>query len=547
MNKTWYIVTNTENFAHFINYGLIVDKQGFPSNSYITDAMQDIPLGYIPCFTTDSIAPAIDMAKKEDSNLQVCLLELDFNRISQMTIFGGTVEAKYSDNDVGNSAIDRFQVTDLKKLAVREINKETSNCLLLAAPLPFNVIKNVVFQDNQTQEELQKLYEQKFSNFKSKSKFFLTKANLFKKQSVPNKDSNLQPSIEQLDIAVRELSYRPAFLYGGVLGLLYYQTKNGELTAKLFQKFSQLSFENADSELSYASQEPSAEGQSELDGLKSVYRYLFGKATSNIEVVYRNIFSGLQLNDSHGEVCAQILSSLQSPYLPEFYQTKCANLAKSLGTIVDRTNANSPKAILSKIINELYLDDKEFKYFALVVTMFFLRDHVETALKYYHEDFVELHYALLATFYGMVFGVANIPDPIRQSHELSTWLSFKMAEYMHKSNASSAEFKVPIRPPLLYGDFIKPKPTKEYKSQKFYEWLNKSYLKNSDSGEFLTWSVVLPKSYRVEGSNLVSNSKPQVQAILDTFVLRAQIQEQINSDKLFDFNEIIEAYKNETK
>ena len=48
MSKKWYIVTSNENLIHFIDYGLIIDEQGFAGTSDDVDTMRNVPKGYIP-------------------------------------------------------------------------------------------------------------------------------------------------------------------------------------------------------------------------------------------------------------------------------------------------------------------------------------------------------------------------------------------------------------------------------------------------------------------------------------------------------------------
>ncbi len=136
MSKKWYIATNTENLTHFIDYGLIIDEQGFTGKSYMADAMQDVPMGYIPCFAEGSLFPALEKAKQDDKNLSCCLLELDIKQIAETISCGGLVQADKSIGCQQNNSID--------KLA----NSEDINCILLPAPLPSSFIKKVILQGN---------------------------------------------------------------------------------------------------------------------------------------------------------------------------------------------------------------------------------------------------------------------------------------------------------------------------------------------------------------------------------------------------------------
>lgn len=527
MSKKWYIATNTENLTHFIDYGLIIDEQGFTGKSYMADAMQDVPMGYIPCFAEGSLFPALEKAKQDDKNLSCCLLELDIKQIAETISCGGLVQADKSIGCQQNNSID--------KLA----NSEDINCILLPAPLPSSFIKKVILQDIETEIKLRNSYEKKFN---VRDGFFKEQQSLFKEPKNP-KDNNQQPldKLESWDLPSRKINYNQVFSYGGALGLLYYQTKNGRESTEIFEEFTRLILDNCNT--------TSANGTLKI--IKPFKDYLLNSQIvgSDIDSLYKLIIDKLVTISNIGEARHFLLSTLNNIDMPEKYSSKCNSLAKRLEGIVEGTIELDAKTIFESIVNKAYADDIEFKIITLLITMFFLRDNVETMLKYYHSEFTETHYSLLAIFFGMSYGVVNIPDKIRQIDGFSNWLSYKMAEYAHGiEEGNTVKFKEPAKPGLIYQDFIKTKITRSYKLQNFYHWLSMDFYKREDGKKqnLVKWGVPLEGNIE-KGGSLTSYSRPQIAATIEVEILEKYIQQKIEEDTLFDSNEITLAYKKYTK
>ena len=541
MSNHWYIVTNTENLIHFINYGLIIDRQGFTSSNYSTDAMQDAPLGYIPCFTAECIFSALIKAKIDDPNLKGCLLEIDPKQINTMQAWGGFIRAE-------NSTIDNQASVNVDTL----MDADHINCVLLPAPLPFSLLNNIIFQDKETCEQIEDIYYQKFHSGSAKKSFFTVKTSLFnepKKRTVHGSYSDdLLDSNLNWQSSPRSLNYQRAFSYGGALGLLYYQTKNGQQTTEAFKDLEAF----IDDKNNNAHSDSSRYLSDNIYTIAPFIAYLTNNQTSSssIDTIYHPLINELILIDDHGVACGFILSELKGEHIPEQYQEKCVKLSKSLERIIDRTADKDPETILQIIINDLYPEDIAFKHFAFLITLFFLRDHIETLLKYHHSSFTENHYMLLALFFGLTSGYVNIPDDIKQNYNLSLWLSFKMAEYMHNCSDHAATFKAPAKPLLLHGDLIKQKPSKNPKMHNFYEWLDKYLYPNREESvqALIEWKISLPKRYTVENNRyLLSEGKPEVLATVDHLLLSSTMQKIVQTDELFNLNDMIAAYKKFTK
>ena len=521
MSKKWYIATNTENLKHFIDYGLIIDKQGFTGTSYVVDAMQNVPEGYIPCFSAGSLFPALEKAKEEDENLSCCLLELDVKQIAETMSCGGLVQATDS-------------IIYQKKDSIRELaNSEDINCILLPAPLPFSCIKNIILQDDKTKKNIQDAYGKLFS---VKNISFKKLLNLFKRpKNIKERPPEL-PNIEgKWEVEQRKIDYSKVFSYGGALGLLYYQTKNGRESTKIFKIFSDLFMEtsiNDDSELLKPFKSYLLDIQASEDSIINIYKLIMDKIINTTDASIARF---------------NVLNILKNVDVSEKYNSKCKVLAKRLEEIIERTIEVDAKTIFESIINKAYADDIEFKTITLLITMFFLRDNLKTMLKYYHSELTETHYSLLAIFFGMSYGVVSIPSEVRKIDDLSTWLSYKMAEYAHNiDEGNTVGFKEPKKPLLLYGDIIRSEPTKNHIVYSLYKWLDDKF-KNKINQSLVENIQKIPKKGSIENEYITSNGLSDTRLAIKVELLEYYIQQQIKEDTLFNSNEIILAYKKYTK
>ena len=519
MSKKWYIVTNNENLKHFINFGLIIDKQGFSGDSYMVDAMEEIPKGYIPCFSEENLSLALKKSIEEDSYLESCLLEVDFNKITHGLARGGCIAGLDKVTDQLESTLGKIQ------------NDEKINYILLPAPLPISIVKNIFLQNTEVKKNVQSAYELKFNSSSTRS-IFKTKPRLFKQKE--NQIPSMEGIAESWRAEERLIDYKKVFSYGGALALLYYQTKNGISSQRVFDFYRQEAIGNSTYE------------DFGLGAFMSLGA--LGLRANNIQVssIFKELVNQLIPVQDHGVAKQLILNFLNNVSTNDVYTDKCKKLSIALENLNNRTTTKEPDTIFSTIIKEAYPENDCFRDFALLVTLFFLRDNIETALKYYHVDFEEEHYELVGIFYGQLFGIAEVPDKLRQVYDLSTWVSYMMAQFAHSLTGNLSSFKEPVKPLLIYGQAIKLGSTKISKIHDFYNWIDSTFNEQGNPS-LLQSRVSFSTDIKIDGSSIVTNSLPTVNTKVDTSRLGKYIQNQIKEDKLFSFNEIIDAYKRYTK
>ncbi len=536
---SWFIVTNTENLEFCLARGLLLDKQAF-GNSYITDAMNDVVTGYIPCFKKGNVIKALELAVDEDKNLTQCLIEINLKKIERLSIYYRVHNPDYEPNEY-LAQCDSTLLPKYDSSGKNEINE-----ILLPAPLPFSCVKNI-FVKNET--AVNKIKKNLFSYHNEE--MIKTNIRLFdKKKLIKHNDQKKLPfdtaeHSKKIIPFPRKIHYKKTFSYGGVLSLLYYQTKNGKKSTELFNNFYQ---------------------QPEKETLPAISTYFNNKVSSGngIEKLYEMIFDKTDGNDNGADKQAilDILKhDIEREDVPKSFKILCANLASNLEDYNNGITTKSNDEIL-QTINYRYKDDEDFRYFAITVTMFFMRDNTETMLKYYSDTLTEDDYCLFAMFFGSIYGFLNVPKQIKKSYELSLWVSYKMAMYCHRNcvNIGDSEnrldkeviFSSLNTPVLIYDKYIK-SSTRSCHLQKFYKELEE-YMGN----KFVRWNTeLILKGCKVDSiddlyneSKNISSSNTEIkhEALIDIIENFAKlIQHKIKEDKLFDINQITDMHSKAKK
>ena len=519
----WFVVTNTENLEFFFHCGLIVDRQGFSGNAYIADAMQERPDGYIPCFPQTNLWDALKAAKAEDDNLTECLLELDIKQFDS--------PAFYRTEELDKGRYNPFHIKN-------EIPSDTQvlSEILLPAPLPLSCIKNIILKDSKAQKSLVAKYELAYGTTRKKFITTAKKTEKFFEQFKPkqadntlsleseNNSTNPPPIGEH--IPSRLLNYKKAFSYGGALSLLYYQTKNGQKSTQIFKDFS----------ANDAEPEP-------LNNIATLLAFFFNPTDDLDESVqlYSQVINCISGQTDVGVARYKVLQLLNDKErLPSGYSRDCGGLANSLTQLVDRTHTDDSDTIFTKLIEHYEAKEPGRSKIFILMTMFFVRDNSETMLKYYHSIFKEEDYSLLALFFGAVNGFINTPQIIRGVHDLSTWISFKMATYMHGKD-SLTHFFSPHQPILIYDKCFKQKDTDKKLTNFCKKFGNEVGIPIS---KFVKWSM-RSKDHIYKNGEWEFDTEPKITAKvlfdqLEEFMLLKTIKE---ANDLFDFNPVIDAYK----
>jgi hypothetical protein len=513
-SKRWFIVTNSDNLKFFYDCGLVVDRQAFPTNSYMHDMQAERPKGFLPCFSIDNLTDALKAAKREDENLITCLVEIELKNVNFESVYVQTCQRKKGEFE--NISADAFPTIDAVEV-------------LLPAPLPLNCIKNILLSDAKKQKTIVHDFTSAFGEFPPK--LFNNNPKLFKELKSPTTDLELEADLNgetfaQEEINDRELNYSKAFAYGGALALSFYQTKNGRLSCELFEAFANNTLE-----------------KKEHSHLLQMIKWVFNNPNeSELSVFYSLIFNLIVGEDDLSTVRYDLLKLFENKEkLPPAF-AHVSGLAVRLRQLVERTYEDDLDVYFSKLIEHYEAKEKGSSKNYLLISMIFVRDHSETMLKFYHEKFTEEDYFLLAVFFGLIKGMSKMPLEIRKIDGLRDWVSFKMVELMHCSHPSSVTFeKGSSSPVLIHNKFFKKTsvPKKQDALQAFCSFLG------IEEQEIITWLLTPKDEYKVKSGNIIFSKRPPLFAEvnneqLEHLMLLKSIKE---TDELFDFNEALEILK----
>lgn len=514
-SERWFIVTNTDNLRFFYDCGLIVDRQAFPNSTYMHDIQAERPKGFLPCFSMVNLSEALKSAESEDENLITCIVEIELKSIRFERLYVQTCQRKSGEFEfVGAEGFSNLDATEI----------------LLPAPLPLNCIKNIFLNDAKKQKAVVQEFSSAFGEFPPK--FFNSNAKLFKEpnpqQVFTGQESALcgEEIVPLNCIPVRELNYTKIFAYGGALALSYYQTKNGRFSSELFEAFASNALE-----------------KDKYSNLLPLVSWVFNKnSESELALLYSLIFDLVAAEDDLGTVRYDLLKLFENKQqLPPGFAHVTA-LAVRLRQIVERTYKDDLDTYFSKLIQAYESKTEWSSKIFLLISMIYIRDHSETMLKFYHEQFSEEDYFLLAIFFGLITGVRKTPLEIRRIEGLRDWVSFNMAELMQSNAPSGIAFeKAPSAPVLIHNKFFKKTtvPKKQDALQAFCSFIG------IEEQKIITWMLTPKDEYKVKSGNIIFSKRPSLYADIDNdclehLMLVKTIKE---TEDLFDFNKAFNILK----
>jgi len=506
----WFLVTNTENLKYYFDCNMIVETQAFDGNAYLRDIQAERPKGYVTLNDQTNLNDALELSISEDPNLESCIVEVDLSGLESASVYGRVFEKQYE-----FGSLDQILRSDVDEI-------------LIPAPLPIGIIKTVFLKNAKASDllksELTRLYGV------LPPKYITQNAKLFKsgKQGSLPSELDIDSSVSCIslnEIADIALDYKKAEALGGALALAYYQTKNGSLSCELFKKF----VERSDEPIS--------------DTIIAFQNWLVdANHTSELDSFYKRVLDIASSESDFGTIQHDLLNSFENKDgIPDAY-TKVAGLAKRLRQLVDRTYEGDLDTYFSKLINHYESEEEGGSKPFLLISMIFVRDHTETALKFYHESFTEEDYFLIAAFYGLFQGIKRVPERVRSVSGLRSWVSHHMVALLQKKTGARVTIqKAPVQPPLIYQKYIKDTPNSKLQDnlQKFVLFMG------MNEQEVLSWELNTKEEYRVKGSAITFSTRPKLVAkVLSSNFEKSMRHKTIkDADELFDMNEALDIFK----
>jgi len=452
----WFLPTNTENLEIFLSSGLMFDAKGFGKDKYMKDGMDGEPTGYIPFFSEGNLESAIKKSYEDDENLTCCIIELDPSKLlNTIAVYSKDPSQLYENGKFSYVRTDVSSITgDIQY-----------NQIQIPSPLPLQCIKNIIFKDKDVKDTNVKYLEGEFGSFPSK--FFIESSKLFEVDAQTEGFPTLSDSdLKFTPLPENDINYDKVFSLGGMLALMFYQTKNGTGSVGYFKDVCNLN----------------VLAEQDHKELELINNYFY--SLNNNEEYEQLCFELLNLlsKGSVSEIKYEILNYLESAVHFNELKGFVEQAAKILRSIEERTIKKSPEEYFTTLMDK-YEGTKDSKKIFMLLVMYFFRDKTETMLKFYHEGFKEIDYILFAMFFGKGCRYIGLPKEVKKIKGLSFYISNRMAEYHHLSDSSEPFFKKVSAPKYVIGGLIK--KTSDGNQDKFVKWFSE-YL-NLDSKKFLSW------------------------------------------------------------
>jgi len=446
----YFLPTNTENLKMIIAQGLISSPKGF--QKYYKDLLEILP-GYILIFKNKIPPEMLNYVIIEDNTLTQCILEIDIKNIVAGTLFA---------------------LSDGKwvEVSIADIDNSSSDIFLIPAPMPLSTISKVIFKevkDKNSFEDYPKLYnnvcisEIKLHYTKTDKKLFKpnvdTTNGLLSKENSTNTTINLLKSLE-LNI-LEPSDYIKTYAIGGLLTNLFYFTKNGQLSQKIFDAW--ISGEKPNNIEDYG-----------------LFEYLHNNKDlpeDDLELkIYAKMLEYLVFSKDFKE---EIINYLQ-------VDSKMEKIAKKL---INFDN------ISEKPFSQEYAEAKTD--YGKRLLMLFHRDDTESFIELQQDALREEDYVI----YGMLFGIRDkftkIPKFIREYDGLQNYISTYMSNYYHKNNNTGIEFETPNKPltliEMLKNNRFKEYFAKEMKTEDSFETLMAKTDYTVIKGKPVFRGIVMPK------------------------------------------------------
>ncbi len=413
----WLFPTNTNNFRMILAQGLITAPEGF--SKYYQDVLSDYE-GFLPLFKNKVPEDLIAKATSEADHLDPCLLELDVSGLSgQVDVF---TKGMYISKPLDDLGVDSDDIENI----------------LIPLPLPLGCIKKVIlknkasiktFKDDIKIRANTVLADIKLQSTVADSKLFVVS----KKDSLPLQansnfgtgDSAYLPEKQSI-----KPDYSSAYAYGGILALLFYNAKNGKESHDFFEWFS-----GCESILETDSQKKTIH--------RLVYDFFYGGIDES-KPVNKMVAGIIECCLKKEDFKDSILDFLKDNSWGQELSDRKEMLAGTL-----QEYATNDSLSVSDRFNRAKTDIEK------ILLMLFTREDADSFIDYRNNklEFSEYEYLLFSLFFGIKSGFTKVPQMIRRYNKLQTYISYKMAAYIHAKMDSSISFKS-IKPPSTVWQFV---------------------------------------------------------------------------------------------
>jgi hypothetical protein len=403
-----------------IAQGLVTSSKGF--SKYYKDVLEQYN-GWIPLFSNQIPQDMLRYSISEAADrLTPCIMEMDIANISGKIL-----------------ALQQGQIIEFEP---KDQNIEDDiDLILLPSPLPLSCITKVLFEDKKAIEKFE-------NDSKIRSNVIIDDINLKwskadQKLFQPNSTSN-QHQIAIVDSgstleaipdlpACSEIDYRKIYSYGGMMALLFYFAKNGEMSHLIY---SRLRTEHTPPKIVGIADEINL-----ILGCLYDEKDETGKISSKQKIYQSIIDIAIHSQDFKND----ILSFLEN-YLFNIEPTneKAKSRAEALSKVLKDYELN----LIKKTVSQQFEDAESI--LEKMLLMLFRRDNSDSYIEDTICSFTETEYLVFSMVFGIRDKFSKTPPWLRKYQGLQNYISGKMAEYAHNIKKDGISFQIKKSPKTIW-------------------------------------------------------------------------------------------------
>jgi hypothetical protein len=476
-----------------ISQGLICEPDG--CSKYYTDILNEHP-GYIPIISSNDevkIQQALKLAMIEGEHLIPCIIEIDLKKI--------TAGCAFCED---GSEIDISVIKNIE---------ETINALYILSPIPLSCISKVFFESAEQKLKYENDTKILYSNVpltslkleapKSANKYFShsTKTNANADMVSRMEDSSSLEEKKELSLPERSiLNYNKVYSLGGIIGALFFLTKNGKQSENYFNQFCDLEILESENKDDY-----------DFTLINNYFFYINSEKRNQQSTSIQIIFPILDVIVNESDSKNSIIGVLKS----NKFQDKASERANEIANLLLDYSSNKITKPASEIFEQTYLKSKKSKI-EMLLLMLFHRNNTEALFEYYLDIFDEIDYILFAILFGIRDKYSGLPLFLKKYEGLQLYISNLMAKYAHKLIDSNLTF-VDIKPPPTLNKMLNPGKlefinwvSKQLELQDCFETVmpNKDFTNSKGKSSYS--GIVLPKLEIIKDKYFSTISKNRV-------------------------------------
>jgi hypothetical protein len=431
----WFFPTNEGNLETALICGLLRDRKGYGKGKYYSDITERFENG-IPIYrgTSKELQKELHSKYPDSTSLSKCFLEIDLPLLSNI--------------------------------------HPDENVVLIPAPLPVSSVKKIVFKTKEIKDRTYKIIAGKNYNiplieinFENEKDLFSEKPPLWNDVEGDD-DQTCIKTYKPQEQAYEPVDYDKVFAYGGVLCMLFYFAKNGEVSNSMYNDFGKKTY--------------TASSVKEYNVIfKEVEDFFYTESHSEIlspelnviREVIREVIPILCSEKDFGVQLGIILDTLRGEKLLEVFEDK------HRGRISDIANKLNEfyKKKLDETASQTFAGEERSPLARQLLYLFF-KDMPEKVIdeKFSVLDMKQEEIVLAGMLAGVRFGFSDIPASLRKYSGLYKYVSHMMASYAHIMAGSDLKLEN-ITPPKTVFDIVLRKGVAKGKKLDFLSWFSKKY------------------------------------------------------------------------